>query len=271
MVILFIVLGILLFLFLLWIFSVKGRNNFTDFRDFKGCYFAHRGLHSEGVPENSIAAFENAVKNGYGAEFDVHLLKDGELAVIHDHSLLRTAGVDIQIEDLTLDDLQNYNLEGTEEKIPNIKEVLKIFEGKKPIIIELKAKNNFGKLCSAVADVLKDYNGEYCIESFDPRCVYWFKKNKPKIIRGQLSENFFKNDKNALPFHLKIVMSFLMTNFWAKPDFVAYRFSDRNHIANKICLKLWKMQGFCWTMVNQADINIANKEKLISIFENIKP
>ena len=54
--------------------------------------YAHRGLHDKevGSPENSLAAFKEAVESGYGAELDVHLLKDGNLAVIHDSSLFRT-------------------------------------------------------------------------------------------------------------------------------------------------------------------------------------
>ena len=70
---------------------------------FRQWRYAHRGLHDreKGIPENSMAAFKRAAANGFGAELDVHLMKDGHLAVIHDASLLRTAGVDVQIEDLT--------------------------------------------------------------------------------------------------------------------------------------------------------------------------
>lgn len=266
-----IVVLILLCLILFWLFSIKGRTGYFDFVGFKGRYFAHRGLYGDGVPENSLAAFKLACEKGYGAEFDVHLLSDGNLAVIHDHSLKRTAGADVEIESLSANDLQNYFLEGTNEKIPLFKDVLEVFEGKQPVIIELKAKNNADKLCRTVANALKDYNGIYCVESFDPRCVYWFKKYEPQFVRGQLSENYFRNDKSVLPWYLKFVMSFLMTDFLTKPDFVAYRFCDRKHIANKMCLKFWKMQGVTWTVTAKQDIKTADKENLITIFENIEP
>lgn len=267
-----IILSVLLLLFVLYVLSLKGRTGFTDFGDFKGHYFAHRGLHGGGVPENSLWAFRLAKEKGYGAEFDVHVLADGELAVIHDHSLLRITGKDVKIENLTVTDLNDYCLEGTEEKIPTFKEVLDVFAEEQPLIIELKATGkNVDKLCSTVAEQLENYKGKYCIESFDPRCVYWFKKHRPEVIRGQLSENYFKNKKSTLAFPLKLIMSLLITNFLARPDFSAYRFSDRKHLSNFLCLKLWKMQGVGWTITEEKDIISANKEGIISIFENIEP
>lgn len=81
--------------------------------------YAHRGYHDKPrVPENSMAAFRRAIENGFGAELDVHLMKDGRLAVIHDASLKRTAGADVLVEDLTAEELKTYRLEGTDEQIP---------------------------------------------------------------------------------------------------------------------------------------------------------
>ena len=92
---LYITLGLLALLFLLYIFSLKGRNGHKDMRKLRKFSYAHRGLHGNGVPENSLWAFQLARDKGYGIELDVHLMKDGQLAVIHDTSLLRTAGVDM--------------------------------------------------------------------------------------------------------------------------------------------------------------------------------
>lgn len=257
----------ILVLIIIYLYAITGRTGFADFSAFKGKRFAHRGLHGDGVPENSLWAFRRAVERGYGSELDVHLLADGELAVIHDHSLKRTAGVDVKIEDLTLKELENYRLEGTDQKIPTLKEVLSLYDGKEPLIIELKATNkNVNKLCLNTAYLLKSYNGKYCIESFDPRCVRWFKKHCSQIIRGQLSENFFKSKDSKLPLILKFVMAFLLSNFLTKPDFVAYKFNDRKNISFKICTKLYKIQGVSWT-VKGDEIKVSEKENLIPIFE----
>ena len=58
---------------------------------------AHRGLFEEGKPENSLAAFENAIANNYAIELDVRALKDGTIVVFHDDKLgrMRTETLDI--------------------------------------------------------------------------------------------------------------------------------------------------------------------------------
>lgn len=258
-------------LIIFYIYAISGRVGFADFSEFKKVRFAHRGLHGNGVPENSLWAFKRALDKGYGSELDIHLLADGELAVIHDHSLKRTALRDINIEDLTLEELGNYFLEGTTEKIPTLKEVLDLYDGKLPLIIELKSTaDNVEKLCLNTAYLLKSYKGKYCVESFDPRCVKWFKKHSPQIIRGQLSQNYFKAKNNKFSFFIKIVMTNLLTNFLTKPDFVAYRFDDRNCLSFKICTRLHKLQGVGWTIRGEQNIVLAEKENVIPIFEQKK-
>ena len=233
--------------------------------------YAHRGLHGEGIPENSMAAFRAALEKGYGAELDVHLLKDGNLAVIHDHSLLRTAGSDVLIEDLTAADLQNYPLENG-ETIPLFSDVLALFRGRTPLIIELKSTTgNYAALTDTAVAVMAGYTGPWCMESFDPRCIRHLKKNYPKITRGQLSENFPRNPKVSAPIALKWLMALLLTNFLTSPDFVAYKFADRGMLSLRICRKLWKLPLFAWTIQTQADFDQALEEGYIPIFENFLP
>ena len=161
--------------------------------------YAHRGYHDKPrVPENSMAAFRRAIENGFGAELDVHLMKDGRLAVIHDASLKRTAGADVLVEDLTAEELKTYRLEGTDEQIPLLEEVLELFQDRTPLIIELKAeRGNHAALAEATCRMLDRYRVHYCIESFDPRCLIWLKKNRPEIVRGQLSEQFLRHGETA--------------------------------------------------------------------------
>lgn len=250
---------------------LRGRTGHKDLPALKGWYYAHRGLHSQGVPENSMAAFRAAKDCGYGIELDVHLMKDGTLAVIHDHSLKRTAGVDIQIEDLMLADLDNYLLEGTWEKIPLFSEVLELYAGAAPLIVELKpTTNNHAALCQATCDMLAEYNGAYCVESFDPRCVAWLRKNRKEVIRGQLTENFFRSN-SKLPGVVKFLMKYNFFNVATRPDFIAYRFADRKNISNFLCRKLWGLQGATWTIRSKEDFDTAVAEGWVPIFENFKP
>ena len=203
------------------LYTLKGRTGHPGLDALRGWGYAHRGLHKEGIPENSMAAFRAALEKGYGIELDIHLMKDGNLAVIHDASLKRTASADVQIEDLPAEDLENYRLEGTDEKIPLFKDVMALYEGKAPMIVELKpVNNNHAALAEAACEILKDYQGVYCMESFDPRCVQWLRKHRPHIIRGQLTENFVANDNKLHP-AIRFTLTHNMMNFATCPDFVS--------------------------------------------------
>ena len=262
----------IILLFLLYCLSVRGRRNFPGFEKLSGWLYAHRGLHGNGIPENSMAAFRKAKEAGYGIELDIHLLKDGQLAVIHDAALIRTTGQDGFIEDLSCNDLQNYCLEGTEERIPLFSQVLELYSGAAPLIVELKCeRNNYAQLCSAACEMLDHYDGLYCLESFDPRCVRWLRKNRPDLIRGQLTENYFKSEKCRLPWILKVVLSWQMLNFLTLPDFVAYRFRDRAHPSNRIAYGLWKLKGVSWTLKSQAELDKAMAAGHLPIFEGFIP
>ena len=252
--------------------SLMGRRYHPQMRKLRGWLYAHRGLHGSGRPENSMAAFSAALERGYGIELDIHLMKDGNLAVIHDASLLRTADADVRIEDLTTEDLKNYPLEGTQQLIPLFSQVLELYAGKAPLIVELKPEGgNQAALCEAACKLLEGYKGAYCIESFHPACIAWLKKNRPEEIRGQLAENFFKSEKCNLPWHIKFAMTSHILNFLSRPDFIAYRFSDRNSLGTWLCRKLWGIQGVSWTIKSKEDLDTALKEGWIPIFEGFEP
>ena len=255
-----------------YLLALRCRRGNAQLTSLRGWGYAHRGLHGKGVPENSMKAFQLALEGGYGIELDVHLMADGHLAVIHDASLKRTAGADVAIEDLTLDDLPQYRLEGTQEQIPLLQEVLELFDGKAPLIVELKAeRGNYAKLASAVCKMLEDYKGIYCIESFDPRVIYWLRKNRPEICRGQLAENFFADSQVELKGYLKFILGNLLGNFLTVPDFVAYRFDHRKNPGVRLARKLWGVQGVAWTIRSEEDYDAAVKEGWIPIFEGFRP
>ncbi len=256
-----------------YLLSIRGRSGHPGMKDLQGWNYAHRGLHGNGLPENSMAAFRAALEHGYGIELDIHLMKDGSLGVIHDGSLKRTAGVDVKITDLTAADLENYRLEGTEEQIPLFHQVLELFAGKAPLIIELKADgDNHKELVDAAVKAMEGYEGPWCMESFDPRCIHDLKKNYPDVIRGLLTANFF-NDKNSkLSAPLKFALKHNLLNFLILPDFISYCYSDRNSTpSNFLCQKLWDVQGVTWTLRKPEDHDIAVKEGWLPIFEHYEP
>ena len=201
-------------------------------------------------------------------------MKDGHLAVIHDASLLRTAGVDVEIEDLTAEDLQQYKLEGTEYHIPLLEEVLPIFAGKAPLIVELKAeRGNADALAAAACKLLDKHRSvTYCMESFDPRCLMWLWQNRPDVVRGQLSENFTRHgDGKNLPGVVRWVLSNLLLNCRTRPDFIAYRFEDRKCLSLKLCRGLYGAKEFSWTIRSKTDMDAAEEAGALVIFEQFDP
>lgn len=260
---------LILLLLILYVLSLMGRGK--DMEPLGRFRYAHRGLHSEGIPENSMAAFRKALENGYGIELDVHLLKDGTLAVIHDSNLKRVTGREGNVEDLTREELTEYRLLGTEETIPELNQVLELYQGKAPMIVELKSfAGNYAALSEAVCRAMEGYKGLYCMESFDPYCVHWLKKNRPDIIRGQLSENFLRSG-GPYPWIVRLIVSFYLENFLTRPDFIAHNYSDRKNLSCFLCRRLWGIQGVSWTIRSRKDLDIAEKEGWIPIFEGFIP
>ena len=265
-------LEIVIILILIFLFAIRCRGNHTGVEALKGWSYAHRGLHGNGLPENSMGAFKAALDRGYGIELDVHLLADGNLAVIHDSLLNRTTGQAGRIEDLTTDQLGNYRLEGTEETIPEFMDVLTLYSGKAPLIVELKpVDGNHAALAEATCKMLENYKGVYCLESFDPRCVAWLKKNRPHLIRGQLVYKYVGTRADMSDI-LKFLLTHNLLNFMAVPDFIAYRYCDRKYsFTTDICRKLWKAEAVTWTLKTKEEYDTAVKEGWIPIFEGFEP
>ena len=255
----------------LYLLSTQGRTGHPGLEELKRWHYAHRGLHGNGLPENSMAAFRAALEAGFGIELDIHLMRDGKLAVIHDCSLKRTAGAQVNITDLAAEDLKNYPLEGTGETVPLFSDVLTLFAGKAPLIIELKADNgNHKALVAAAVKAMEGYEGPWCMESFDPRCVYELKKHHPQIIRGQLTEDYFVTG-NSLPLPLKWALKNQALNFLTRPDFVAYNWRDHKTFSNRLVRNFWGVQGVTWTLRTGEDFREATEEGWIPIFENFIP
>ena len=265
-------LEILIVLFILYLFAIRCRSGHPGLQALKGWSYAHRGLHGNGLPENSMGAFRAALEGGYGIELDVHLLADGNLAVMHDSLLNRTTGEPGRIEDLTTEQLKDYHLDGTEETIPEFMDVLTLFNGKAPLIVELKpVDGNHTQLTETACKMLESYPGPYCLESFDPRCVQWLRKNRPQLIRGLLSYGYRKT-RCDLPDYLQFLLTHYLLNFQCVPDFIAYQFRDRKDtVSNTLCRRVWKAESVSWTLKTREEYDTAVQEGWLPIFEGFRP
>lgn len=132
---------------------------------------AHRGFfdHEQAIPENSFLAFMRAMEYHFIIELDVHLLKDSQIVVFHDDNLKRMTGLDKEIKNCTYEEIRKLKLLRTNEKIPLLKKVLNLVEGKVPLLIELKYDVKTGLLEKELMQVLSQYKGKYAVQSFRPR------------------------------------------------------------------------------------------------------
>lgn len=236
-------------------------------------HYAHRGFHDKPeIPENSMAAFRRALEHGFPVEFDVHLIADGSLVIFHDDSLERETGVKGEIEDYTLEDLKKLRLEGTDEQIPTFDEVLDLFEDSGlQLLVELKcARNNYKALAEAALKRLETYRGDFVVESFDPRAMMVVRKLRPDIVRGQLSQDFFRN-RDGLPYYQAVILTNLMLNAIVKPDFIAFKFEDRDNKAlTRALRKPGRAEAF-WTITNPDDYREVVRLGAVPIFEQFNP
>ena len=187
---------------------------------------AHRGLHDEVHPENSLSAFQAAVNAGYAIELDLHLLQDQVLAVLHDSNTLRMTGKDAIIEELNSDQLPQYRFINSSETIPTFAQVLQLVKGRVPLLIEMKQNQQNEAAAAVLIDLLQqyrqDYGGEYAVESFDPQFLLVLKRKAPEILRGQLA----CLDSEQPDAEINKKLAFCSYNDLTEPQFIAYAILD---------------------------------------------
>lgn len=215
---------------------------------------AHRGIHNEAIPENSMKAFSLALKKNIPIEFDVHILKDKNIVVFHDDNLKRMTNKDKFIKECTYEEIKDLKLKNTDEKIPLLKDVLKLVGGKVLLDIELKMDVTDHSLEDGLIEILKDYNGEVILKSFDYRKVKYLKKHTNYKI-GLLIKRMsgFKD----------FIIRNINFNILIKPDFLA---CNKNMLDCK-SVKTFKKDIYIWTIKNKDELKIYKSDYYIS--ENI--
>ena len=222
------------------------------------------------IPENSMPAFERAVAAGYGIELDTQTTKDGRLVVFHDETLYRMCGVDKKLYECTYEELMKYGLARTDYRIPLFSDVLKVVGGRVPLVVEIKSEGNFKKTTRLTAEQLDSYRGMYCVESFHPLVIRWFRKNRPDVLRGQLSTNFFRSTLKRA-WYENIILTNLMLNFLSRPDFVAYNYRYKNQPSFFLCRHLFKVVSAAWTVRSEAVLKKVSNVFEVIIFDSFIP
>lgn len=204
--------------------------------------FAHRGLHSFGIPENSRAAMEAAIAGGFGIECDIQLSRDNVPLVFHDWELDRLTSERGRVADKPAAELCKLTLGETDQCIWTLAELLELVDGRVPILIEVKSLPHFviQEACTAISKVLGSYFGPVAVMSFDARMGEWFSKHAPQHTRGLVCTDTFDHGfKKAWRQPHAIER--------AQPDFLA---SDIRDLPNALT-ELWRASDkplLTWTV-----------------------
>lgn len=273
-----IVIGCIIFLIALYLFLVMPRMAAKpDMEPFKNWIYAHRGLHDNetNAPENSLQAFRRALNAGFGIEMDVQLTKDKIPVIFHDFTLDRVCGVEGKVCDYTYEELQQFSLCGSEEKIPKFEDVLNMIQGKVPLIIELKIERKDISLCLIADALLSGYKGLYCIESFNPLGLNWYRRNRRHIVRGQLSDAFLRTevakDSNGGERILYYTLQNLLANWLSRPDFISYNHKYADVFSLRLCRRCFGATTAAWTIKSCEELEKARQHFDIFIFDSFMP
>ncbi len=155
----------------------------------------------------------------------------------------------------------------TGQGIPLLWDVLDLVNGNAPLIIELKMAPGAQRrqLCESTWKILRTYDGEICVESFDPRMVRWFKRHVPGVLRGQLAlrpAGVLKSNP------LGALAGLGLLNFVGRPHFIAYQYGKKPltiKLAERFCMR------FAWTLRSQQDSDVAEDVNEGIIFEYYQP
>lgn len=183
--------------------------------------YAHRGLHSSGVPENSIAAARAAIDAGMGIECDIQRSCDGHPMVFHDWELDRLTHASGPVTERSRGELEGVTLRESGESIASLARFSEDIRGRVPLLVEVKSKPGYDVelTCACVSNVLQSYPHDHAVMSFDPRVAKWFRKNAAQTVCGLVMREdmmghtqSFEERREALDF--------------AKPDFLGYHIAS---------------------------------------------
>ena len=213
------------------------------------------------------------MEEGYGIEFDIQVTKDGVPVVFHDFTLHRMCGQKGRVCDYTLEELRKFRLLDCGEPIPTFKEALRAVDGKVPLIIEMKVEYFDLRICRAADQLLRDYKGVYCIESFNPLVLLWYRKNRPDVMRGQLSDGFIFQKEFRTPVKIApgFFIQFLVTNCVTRPDFIAYNHKYQGNLSRSLVRRLFKGKAAAWTVRSEDELQRAKPHFDVFIFDSFIP
>lgn len=169
-------------------------------------YIARDGVCEEGLTENTLSAYDVAIKNKYALSIPVKMIDDGSLICFGHSSLSKVISSESgYINKMTLDELKNFNLNENGEKIPTLREALDHIDGKIPVILDIKNDGMVGKFEESIITLVDNYikshkkYGDIAIMSSNPYTLEYFLNNYPYVTRILKSGKFETKMYGSIP------------------------------------------------------------------------
>jgi glycerophosphoryl diester phosphodiesterase len=234
---------------------------------------AHRGLHGNGLVENTLGAAAAAVAANYGIEVDLQLSADGEVMVFHDTTLDRITKSTGPLAAKSAAELKRVAFRDCDERIPTLQELLDTVAGRTPLVLELKSEGDGdSRLPARVAEILKNYAGPVAAMSFDPAMIVALRKFAPGLPRGIVAERYYDDpDWKGLSGPRKFWLGNLLHIPTTSPHFIAYYVRDLPAIAPLLARYVLGMKLLTWTVRSESDRKRARWWANQMIFEGFRP
>ncbi len=223
---------------------------------------AHRGYHdmNRTVWENTLSAFSRAVEAGFAIECDLQYASDGVPVVFHDDDLQRLCAIPGDVRAKTSGELGMLSVGGTKDRIPTLSQLLKLVDGRVPLVIELKGRRDDDEgFAASVLEIIEDYKAPIALMSFD----HWLLKDLKELdaprpvgltAEGAEPETFFVHEE-AMQLGL---------------DFISYHYG---HLPNAFISKERKagIPVITWTVRNPEGVEKTRAEADQMTFEGFDP
>ena len=172
---------------------------------------AHRGG-SDLAPENTLAAFQNAIDLGVDMiEIDVEQTSDSIVVVIHDEKVDRTTNGTGWVDSLsfayvkTLDAGSWFDKKFKNERIPSLEEVLQFVDGRVILLVEIKAgSERYPGIEQRTAEAIQKYNAHSwtIVQSFNEKAIERVRLLDPGIetyyLLGRNFKQYYQEIRNQI-------------------------------------------------------------------------
>lgn len=227
-----------------------------------GFAYAHRGLWTEGgLPENSLGSFGAAAQAGLGIEFDLRPSSGGEAMIFHDPLLARMTGIEGEFETASSDTLGACRLNGGDEPIPSLEDLLSFWPEELPLLAEMKidGSTDAASFAAQVGERLARWPGLGAAMSFSDIAVRALPRG---LMRGQLIAP-------SAQFGEAYFDQFARRAIEDGIDYLAVHYTDADRV--RAATAGSAMPLVAWTVRTQADLAALKPHGTAVIFEHFSP